>query len=258
MITTPYGAGFYNEQAAGSALSASVVVPLVLPLVQPLSVVDIGCGIGTWAAEFLAAGVPIVEGMDGDYVERGMLRIPETSFKSVDLTKPLECSRRYDLAVCLEVAEHLPESRAEGLVADLVRLAPAVLFSAAIPGQGGTEHINEQHLFYWNEKFRIHDYVALDAVRPKILGDPRVEWWYQQNIVLFVASQQPISKVGIPRAGGYVHPFLYDQHRLQSDQRLRFANAPPLRHVIQTFAPAVRRAITKRLFGLRESLEGRS
>jgi hypothetical protein len=237
---TPYGASFFNEQAAGSARSAEIIAPLISSLVNPQSVIDVGCGIGTWVAAFRAAGIPTVEGMDGDYVDRSMLRFPETAFRPVDLREPLRSSLRYDLAVCLEVAEHLPESRAEGLVEDLISLAPAVLFSAAIPGQGGTEHINEQHLSYWTEKFLSRGYIALDAVRPTILGDPRVEWWYQQNIVLFVSNQSPLVRRGIPLAKGFVHPFLYDQHR-------ELGSAPPLRHVVRMLVPASKRAMQNRL-----------
>jgi hypothetical protein len=210
-----------------------------LQLVPAESVVDVGCGIGTWVSEFVAAGVRTVEGMDGAYVDRTMLRFPEAHFRPVDLAEPLTCARQYDLAVCLEVAEHLPESRADGLVKDLVHLSPAVLFSAAVPGQGGTEHINEQHLSYWAEKFGEHGYLALDAVRPRILGDPRVEWWYQQNIVLFVAPQHPLSQSGIPQARGYVLPLLYDRYLLASD--------PPMRDLLGMIAPALRRAVRNRL-----------
>ena len=251
MATTPYGASFYKAQAAGSSRSASVVVPLVLQLVPAASVVDVGCGIGTWASEFVAAGVPTVEGMDGAYVDRAMLQIPEAQFKPVDLTQPLVCGRQYDLAVCLEVAEHLPESRADGLVNDLVRLSQAVLFSAAIPGQGGTDHINEQHLSYWTEKFAAHGYVALDGVRPMILGDPRVEWWYQQNMVLFVSKQHPLRQSDIPPAKGYVHPELYDNYWL-------LGSAPPLRHALAMLGPALKRAIGNRLPGSRKKARSKT
>ena len=147
--TTPaYSAEFYAGQVAGSASSAAVVVPLVLSFLQVKSVVDVGCGVGPWAAEFLANGVREVWGIDGDYVDRSQLRIPTDRFVARDLSKPLQFNRTFDLAICLEVAEHLPESRAGSLVSDLTSLASCVLFSAAVPGQGGTNHINLQYLPY--------------------------------------------------------------------------------------------------------------
>ena len=80
----------------------------------------------------------------------------------------------------------MPPERGERFVADLVALAPVVLFSAAIPGQGGTDHINEQWQDYWARLFAKHDYVALDFLRLKFWNDSRIEWWYRQNIILYV------------------------------------------------------------------------
>jgi len=154
---TVYSREFFAGQVGGSASSAAIVVPLVLSLLPVTSVVDVGCGVGSWAAEFLADGVPDVWGIDGDYVDRSQLRIPPDRFVARDLTKPLQVDRTFDLALCLEVAEHLPESRASGLVVDLTSLSPCVLFSAAVPGPVGgvgTGHINEQYLPYWIDLFK--------------------------------------------------------------------------------------------------------
>ena len=160
-----YTVRFFSEQVSGSATSASIVVPLVLSMLNVKSVVDVGCGVGPWAAEFLANGVPEVWGIDGDYVDLSQLRIPQDRFLARDLTKSIQIDRTFDLAVCLEVAEHLPESRADGLIADLTSVAPCILFSAAVPGAGGTHHINEQYLSYWTERFLKRGYEGVDAIR---------------------------------------------------------------------------------------------
>ena len=217
MFTKPkesiYSSEFFAGQADGSARSASVVVPLVLTLLPIKSVIDVGCGVGPWAAEFLANDVPDVWGVDGDYVDRSRLRIPSDRFLARDLTKTLELGRTFDLAVCLEVAEHLPGSRAVGLVADLTSMAPCVLFSAAVPGPTGTGHINPQYLPYWIELFKTHGFEAIDPIRPMIWGNDLVEWFYQQDTVIFAASNHPLLTKGFPKPQSIIHQELYDQVR---------------------------------------------
>jgi SAM-dependent methyltransferase len=183
---TPYDAAFYADQADGSLRSARVVAPIVNDLVKPTSVLDVGCGLGTWLAAFVELGITDVLGIDGDYVNRAQLKIPVERFRPVNLADPPALGRTFDLAVCLEVAEHLPEKASAGLVALLTESAPVVLFSAAIPEQGGTDHINERWPSFWRELFAQRDYVRLDPIRPRVWRDRRVEWWYQQNTFLFV------------------------------------------------------------------------
>ncbi len=193
---SPYNAGFYADQADGSLRSARVVVPIVMELVKPASVLDVGCGLGTWLAAFAEHGVSDYLGMDGDYVVRENLKIPVERFRAADLTHPPNPGRTFDLAVCLEVAEHLPEKASQGLVQLLTTAAPVVLFSAAIPGQDGTSHINEQWPEFWQQHFAANGYVRLDPLRPRIWRDRRVEWWYQQNVYLYVREsvlpQRPV------------------------------------------------------------------
>jgi SAM-dependent methyltransferase len=184
--TTPYDAAFYADQADGSLRSARVVAPIVVDLVRPTSVLDVGCGLGTWLAAFAELGVTDFLGIDGDYVERAKLKIPADRFRPVNLAQPPALGRTFDLAVCLEVGEHLPETAAPGLVRLLTDAAPVVLFSAAVPGQGGTDHVNERWPAFWRELFAARGFVRLDPIRPRVLRDRRVEWWYQQNAFLFV------------------------------------------------------------------------
>jgi SAM-dependent methyltransferase len=234
-----YSSEFYARQVDGSARSASVVVPLLLSMLPVKSVIDVGCGVGPWAAEFAANGVPDVWGVDGDYVARCNLRIPPDRFLARDLTKPLHFDRTFDLAVCLEVGEHLPESRARGLVSELTSLAPCVLFSAAVPGQGGTNHINEQYLSYWSAIFQEHAYQGIDKIRPQVLGNPAVDWWYQQNIVMFLAPNHPLLTKDFPKPLPIIHQQLYE-----SVQR------PTIGSLLRAFPGAVSRSFRYHL-GLR-------
>jgi SAM-dependent methyltransferase len=176
---------FFERITEGSRSSAREIVPLVLELMRPRHVVDVGCGLGTWLSVFRDYGVDDVVGVDGDYVDRGKLEIPEERYMPHDLTKPLRMRRKFDLVVSLEVAEHLPGKCAGTFVDSLTRLGPVILFSAAIPFQGGTNHVNEQWPDYWRKRFQEKGYVAIDCLRRKIWQNENVAWWYAQNILVF-------------------------------------------------------------------------
>jgi SAM-dependent methyltransferase len=186
----PYTNEFFKEQRIASSASASRVAPIIISLLRPKSVIDVGCGIGAWLSEFRARGIEDFIGVDGDYVDRDQLLIPKAKFIAHDLEVPFYFPRMFDLALSLEVAEHLPESHASEFVEGLCRLAPVVVFSAAVPGQGGVNHTNEQWQDYWASKFRSRGYLALDSLRPRIWHDPEVLWYYRQNMIIFVQESQ--------------------------------------------------------------------
>lgn len=143
-MTIPYDKAFFDSQSDGAQASAAAVVPLVKRLLSPNSVLDVGCGPGTWVARWITEGVTDAIGVDGDYVDRSSLRIPAGQFVAADLEDPLHLGRTFDLVQSLEVAEHLDEVHADAFVASLARHGDTVLFSAALPGQGGAHHVNEQ------------------------------------------------------------------------------------------------------------------
>ena len=209
-----YSEEFFQAQQDGSMASAEIVVPLFLSIFPGRSVIDVGCGVGGWLRAFERAGIGDYLGIDGDYVPADMLKIPADRFMSADLQKLTDVGRRFDLACSVEVAEHLPNKCAEQFVSALVKAAPVVLFSAAIPGQGGTDHINEQWQSYWQRLFARHGYVAVDCIRPVIFEDHRVEWWYRQNTLVFCepercpSSYQPVtSRYELDR----IHPLLFEE-----------------------------------------------
>ncbi len=189
---------YYRAIQESAWRSARVIVPLVLELIQPKHVIDIGCGLGTWLSVFKEHGVEDIWGVDSQPVDRKMLQIPPDRFLSFDLTQPFHMDRQFDLVVSLEVAEHLPGECAEIFVSSLTGLGPIVLFSAAIPFQAGRHHVNEQWPEYWAELFQKKDYITIDCLRRRIWQNENVEWWYAQNILLFVARQhmegQPLLK----------------------------------------------------------------
>lgn len=181
-----YDKRFFDEARETSGPSARQIVPIVMRLVQPQSVVDLGCGTGSWLAVFREQNVPKVLGIDGGWVDRRVLEIPVESFMVLDLTKTLPALGAFDLALSLEVAEHLPARAAETHVESLVSLAPAVMFSAAIPMQGGAGHVNEQWPEYWAERFAAKGYQVVDCIRRRVWNNSSVSWWFAQNTLLFV------------------------------------------------------------------------
>jgi SAM-dependent methyltransferase len=182
-----YDAAFY-DRAEQSDLAARAIVPLLRSFLDIGSVLDVGCARGTWLAAWAGSGCTDFVGIDGAYAGTGRLRIDAAHFIMTDLAASFDLGRRFDLAQCLEVAEHLPRARSETLVADLVSHSNAVLFSAAPPGQGGEFHINEQRYDFWRKLFLDHDYIAFDCLRPKIRHLRHIPFWYRYNMILYVKS----------------------------------------------------------------------
>jgi SAM-dependent methyltransferase len=241
-VGNSYTDAFFTERDDSSLTSARQVVPIVIDLLRPRSVVDVGCGHGTWLAAFQECGITDLTGIDGPWVKTQDLLINSTQYRSFDLAQPFGLERRFDLALSLEVAEHLPPASAASFVDSLVRLAPVVLFAAAIPGQGGVMHVNEQWPGYWVALFNERGYVAIDAIRPQIWDIDEVEWWYAQNALLFVNSSELADQIRC-RANSIVahpiravvHPRLYDG--------LRHAHAEEtLRQICRRVPSALRRS----------------
>jgi SAM-dependent methyltransferase len=180
-----YGKAFYDYTASIALRSAH---PIVASLCGPLlikSVADFGCGEGAWLSVWKDAGATVM-GVDGPYVDLRRLRIDPAEFRAADLSGPIALGRRFDLVQSLEVAEHLSADKAEIFVHTLVAHGPLVLFSAAVPGQGGEHHVNERPLGYWRGLFRQRGYLAVDYLRPLICNDADIAWWYRYNILLYV------------------------------------------------------------------------
>jgi SAM-dependent methyltransferase len=202
-----YNPKFYRELASAQE-SAREILPIVLDVIKPASVIDIGCGTGNWLTIAHELGVHEILGVDGSWV-KGQLAISPENFIEHDLSTPLKLDRRFDLALSLEVAEHLPSSAARVFVQSLCEAADVVLFSAAIPGQGGRRHVNEQWPAYWAELFAALRYECYDFLRPRIWNNPRVTWHYAQNSMIFAraGSRHPFREPTTPLP--LVHPILW-------------------------------------------------
>ena len=209
----------HHEQLQGqeeaNRASAQLILSLLFEHYRPRSVLDVGCGLGTWLAVAQELGAKDISGIEGAWLDRKLARIPPERIATLDLEQPFDLGRRFDLAISLEVAEHLSPAAAEGFIASLARHADAVLFSAAIPLQGGHHHVNEQFPDYWEKIFGAHGYVALDFIRPALWYCTDVLVWLRQNILVF--AKEELTQAGRPFAAvaadarplALVHPEFY-------------------------------------------------
>jgi SAM-dependent methyltransferase len=255
-----YTKHYYEIHRNGVSRSAEVIVPLVLQLLPVRSVVDVGCGDGSWLSIFRKLGVDDILGIDGDYVTRDFLQIAQDHFQAIDLTKPFALGRVFDLAISLEVAEHLPAECAAAFIESLTRLAPFVLFSAAIPFQGGDCHINEQWQDKWVELFQRHSYVPIDFIRKRVWQNEAVYWWYSQNTLLYahadLIQSNPALKAEFERTNAdqlcLVHPRQYlSLHSLYQETLTRAQQLIPppsgLKEASRIFMVCLKNAIRWRL-----------
>ncbi|VIO76110.1 hypothetical protein CI1B_62410 [Bradyrhizobium ivorense] len=242
MATRFYQDSYYARQRAGSRASASVILPIVFDFVKPKTLVDVGCGVGTWLSVAGDLGVTTLIGFEGAWVrdvttEPGNLTVNVCELDSY-IVLPPDLPARYDLALCTEVAEHLPEKRSTSLVNDLCALSDVVLFSAAIPGQGGSGHINEQWQGYWAEKFRAHEFYPYDVVRPRVWNNATVEPWYRQNMLFYVSKKLASTMKGLQPSEmlNVMHPELYG-----------WKHPPGIRYLLRELPPAIKRLANRRL-----------
>ena len=187
---------YLHKEDVHNMKDPNVIVPIVLDVIpfKIRSVVDFGCGLGTWLRAFKEHGVDRILGLDGEWCNKELLfkNIGKSEFLNVDLEKNVILSSSFDLVVCLEVAEHLSEKSADIFVHSLVSAGKIILFSAAFPGQGGMNHINEQKPLYWISRFEKYGYKVYDVIRPKIVDNGNIFPWYKQNMILFVHSDLPM------------------------------------------------------------------
>jgi SAM-dependent methyltransferase len=224
MSSTTYDRAFYEKITDGAQLSAREVVPYLIDLLQPKSVVDVGCGTGAWLSVFREHDIEDVFGIDGDYVDRHSLLIPHGQFLAVDLRHQIPIARQFDLVLSLEVAEHIPASHTDIYLRHLESLGDVIAFSAAVPNQGGQGHVNEQWPEYWKELFEARGFILVDALRHRIWNNRNVERWYRQNLVLYVKKTRLVSDAALQkeyenskdRVLSLIHPATYAAPSLSS------------------------------------------
>lgn len=213
--------GFHYDTQTYGTQSAEQILPIVFSLIgTPKSVLDVGCGNGSWLKVAHQIGVVECLGIDGEHVTSNEFIGDYTFFKPYDLQKPLNLNRKYDLVISLEVAEHLPESAADTFVENLTKHADTILFSAAIPYQGGYMHLNEKYPSYWLEKFSEKGFMFYDLVRSFIWDKEKILPWYKQNIFLIGNANSILAEKFTPTKQmlNVIHPEIYEQKALQAQR----------------------------------------
>jgi SAM-dependent methyltransferase len=241
-----YSKEFYKNQYEATLYAAETILSIVQRVIPEIkSAVDLGCGVGTWLHVLEQRGVTDICGVDGNWVNKDYLKIQKEHFIGHDLSKDTDpnIGRAFDLAISIEVAEHLPSNSAQGFVSLLTNLSDFVLFSAAIPYQRGVGHINKQWPNYWISLFEKRGYVGIDVIRKNIWNDKSIQYWYRQNVLLFV-NKERIGDLKIDNSfNGYIPAEAY----LTSFQR---AIAPPgIKQSLNNLFLAARRRM-RRMFGV--------
>jgi hypothetical protein len=194
-----------HQRNAHSLKGPEKAIPILLQCAgKPSSIIDFGCGMGTWLRAAMGTGVSDCIGVDGVPIPPDLLLIPEDLFLCRRLDEPIDIGRRFDCALCLEVGEHLHQNAADTLLASLVLHADTIVFSAACPGQRGQHHVNCQWPAWWQSRFNAKGFSCEDQIRRLLWDAQDVEPWYRQNI--FIAKRNTASAGREPRLNAAIHP----------------------------------------------------
>lgn len=186
---------------------AAATLQFLFPDGMPKSVLDVGCGTGTWLRAILDRGQTEVFGIDGVDIPQEKLLIDPKYFRHCDLTSPVDLGRKFDVVLCLEVAEHLDLQFAPVLIQTLTRHADKIVFSAACPDQPGQHHVNCQWPEYWQQLFNDEGFVCEDSLRWRMWSVKAIEPWYRQN--LFIARRDPGLAAKESRIYAVMHPSIF-------------------------------------------------
>ena len=199
---------YVHDTKTHNTRAAEIIIPEIIKILNPSSSLDVGCGIGTWT-KILQDNNIEAKGLDYFEVDRDLLMISEDDFIPVDLENGFNLNMKFDLIICLEVLEHLKETSSDIILDSLINHSENILFSAALPNQGGDNHINEQPFAYWQNKFEERGYHFYDIFREKYWQENRIEWWYRQNMFLVSKNELPFKKS--ENINTYIQPLLLEK-----------------------------------------------
>lgn len=257
--TSIYDENFYKKNHK-TEYAAKTIVDYLFGIFPHESVVDIGCGRGAWLVACKMAGAKTLYGIDGHWNTQKDMLDQSIKFFQADLEKNISILDKtvFDICISLEVAEHLSKDHASHFISSLCKASEVVIFSAAFEGQGGTGHINENKHSYWADIFLQKGYLPFDIIRPKYWGDESIDFWYKQNIFIYIKKES--AAFGVAEKNGFqpltafefmdaIHPDLY---RIKCEHRLS------TRDLLKAFPGALRNTLLNRVERLRLYLFGRN
>lgn len=181
-----YSDEYFDGWAEDSFKSAKGLLEILYKLYSAQSVADFGCGRGAWLTTCEMLGSRVLHGYDGPWVKKEKLYSNNIEFFPVNFEEKVVPRRRYDLAISVEVAEHISDKNADNFINMMNDASDVIIFGAAAKGQGGENHINEHWQSYWIGKFKKKGYICFDIFRSVLWKNSDVDWWYKQNTFLFV------------------------------------------------------------------------
>lgn len=249
---------YIHDEFTHNFNAAEEIVPYIIELFQPKSVVDIGCGIGNWLNIFKKYGIQSIIGIDGSFVDKRLLKISKNSFIEKDLEQSFVLEDKFDLAISLEVAEHISFEKADVFMESICNLSDLIVFSAAIPNQGGQNHINEQPPLYWIQKFESRGYKMFDIIRPLFWDNEKVDWWYKQNMLVFSKKSvvnQRLDSLDSFYGAHLVHPIVLKNRSFET-----FRNVNEIKRIesgekaLRFYFEVFKKSIFNRIFNTRHPL----
>jgi SAM-dependent methyltransferase len=186
-----YDADYFHRMIEMPARRSSpVMAASIVRDLHPQRVIDVGCGTGALLEALRAQGCQ-VSGLEHSQAALEYCRSRGLDVREFDLEQDSFAAgdqKNWDVVVSMEVAEHLPQAVDERYLELLTSLGPVIVFTAATPGQGGHDHINEQPHEYWLEKFERRGFrrnaPLSDSWRNEWQASGQVQDWYCRNIMV--------------------------------------------------------------------------
>lgn len=220
--------------------AAQKIAPIISESIGiPKSIVDLGGGAGAFLKAFKELGTKEVVCIDHPSIKTEDLLINQDEFIPCNLNKQLPSPIKSELAISTEFAEHVSQARSKSIVDFLTNCSDIILFSSAIPGQGGIEHINEQRPSFWRNLFQARGYEQVDNIRQKIIFDRSIPFWFRQNLFLYV-NQKLLEqgKLNIPVQSQFIPPEFEIVHSRILERPLTLREL--LKELIPTFTRSVK------------------
>lgn len=184
-----YTSSYFNSEIFD--YNYSIIAQAIINEYQPKRVIEFGCGNGELSKALSNAGVEVTA-IDAystpNFTEYENINFYQVDLNDTDAVMDLlkVTSTKFDLSICMEVAEHLNPDISEFLIQSLTSVADVVVFSAAIPEQDGDGHINCRDRYFWHEQFEKNNFYLKDTIRSQIRNNIKVGRWHALNIVDYV------------------------------------------------------------------------